>query len=493
MKRLLLDNDGSNFFKGMGDDVAADVAQVVRECNPAVTTYLVCSGAGTCYWPTQIGQVVSKYHTLNKAGRHEAVLSHGLVAAHERGVDPLGLWLEALKADGKETFITYRLNDVHNPIQPDKGNIPRIRLDNPDCIVGLDEVREGTAGWMSYCLDYARDDVRQYVKSLIEEQIELYGHTIDGFQLDWMRFPRHLSGTPDEVWDKRHILTEFVADVRKMLDSSGRRILLSVRVPSNPAGCRYVGLDLEQWAQRNLIDMVVASPFLTVDWQVPIAAIRTMLKGAEIPVYACFDLGFGHQIHFPESLRGICTSLYDCEPDGIYIFNFPCWNERLAVVPYHWLNGVDDPQQAAAKPLLLSVNHKRSRVANVDLPHAIPVTIEPGETATIQMHVPAAALPAWRAMCLIESGGDVMLEFNGKPSRRQDVTPSADGTALQHRSEIFVEFVNHYRPKTLRSRPEDCRCFYVDTKTLQPGANQLVFTNTTNEELCLNKINLALW
>src|ERR1044071_7213085 len=101
MKRFLLDDDGSNFFRGMGEDVPAAVAEVVRECNPSVTTYLVCSGTGACFWPTRIGHVDPK--------------AAGLLAAHQRGMDPLGLWLRELKTAGKETFITYRMNDVHDP------------------------------------------------------------------------------------------------------------------------------------------------------------------------------------------------------------------------------------------------------------------------------------------------------------------------------------------------------------------------------------------
>src|SRR5690606_37343658 len=103
---------------------------------------------------------------------------------------------------------------------------------------------------------------------------------------------------------------------------------------------------------------------------------RDHFRDARLPVYAGFDLGFGPQVHFPESLRGICSSLYDDQPDGLYLFNFPCWIERLAARPYHWLAGLDDPASAAAKPMVLSINHQRSRLG-VDQPAQIPLTIEP--------------------------------------------------------------------------------------------------------------------
>jgi len=132
MDRFLLDNDSSNFITRFSlDDIETTVEEVVRECPPNVTTILLCSGAGTCYWPTTIGHVDPR--------------AQGLIAAHAHGIDPLGDLLQRLKDAGKETFITYRMNDVHNPMDADQWNTPRIRRENPDCIVGLDEVRENRA------------------------------------------------------------------------------------------------------------------------------------------------------------------------------------------------------------------------------------------------------------------------------------------------------------------------------------------------------------
>lgn len=477
MKRFLLDDDGWNFLGNLGEDVEGAVEEVVRECPEGVTTYLVCCNAATSFWPTRVG-CVSTHAT-------------GLVAAHQRGLDPLGMWLRRLKAAGKETFVTFRMNDVHHPTAADAWNTPRLRRENPDCIVGVEEVRSGKPkGWFSWCMDYTRKDVRDYQVSLIREVVELYGATLDGLQLDWMRFPRHLAGTPEQVWDKRQVLTDFTAEVRKILDASGRRILLGARVPTSPAGCRYTGMDVAEWARRGLVDLLVACPFLTTDWQIPVHKFHELTRGAAIPVYAGFDLAFGPQVHFPESLRGISTSLYDAQPDGLYIFNHPCWIERLAARPYHWLAGLEDPKSASAKPLLLSVNHQRSRVEGVDQPSVIPLPLAPGASATIPFHLPAAALPSWRVMAHVECGADLALEVNGRAAPLKLAREYGGGP---YRSEVFVEFVNHYRPKTLRAVPADCRQFRVDPASLRPGENLFAFRNPTGTDARIERLNLALW
>ena len=139
--RFLLDNDGSNLFYNLTDDVERDIQDAVHECPAEVTTYLLCAGAGTFYYPTRVGEVAPN--------------AAPLLAAHQRGMDPFGLILRALRRAGKEVFITYRMNDVHNPDAPDQWNTSRFKREHPEAIVDAEAVREGRADWMCYCLDYA--------------------------------------------------------------------------------------------------------------------------------------------------------------------------------------------------------------------------------------------------------------------------------------------------------------------------------------------------
>jgi len=57
-RRFLLDSDGSDVFHNLAAepaDLEAVVAETVAECPPDVTTYLLCSIAGTCYFPIRVG------------------------------------------------------------------------------------------------------------------------------------------------------------------------------------------------------------------------------------------------------------------------------------------------------------------------------------------------------------------------------------------------------------------------------------------------------
>ena len=260
--RFLLDHDGSTLFHNSRygesltrDDFAQIVEETVHELPPEVTTVLLCSNAGTCYYPTRIGVVDPS--------------SKMVLAALAQGVDLFGDLLRAIKATGRETFITMRMNDVHNPEALDAWNVPRIRREHPELIVGADEIRAGKATWMSYCLDYAQPPVQDYFLALVRELVERYADTIDGIQFDWMRFPRHLSGDVEAVWSERQALTEFIARARAILHETNAGLRLAARVPPTLEGCRNLGMDLPQWASRGLVDFLTFCPFLNTNWQIP--------------------------------------------------------------------------------------------------------------------------------------------------------------------------------------------------------------------------------
>lgn len=470
-RRFLLDNDGSNFFcHTMTEDVNTSIGRVVGECPDVVTTYLLCAGAGTYYYPTRVGEVC----TLDLRNSPNGPL---LPRLHAQGVDPFGRFLRALKEAGKETFITYRMNDVHNADEPDHPLVPRFKKEHPDCVVDLAAIREGRANWMSYCYDYTRPDVRDYIFATIRELAERY--TFDGFQLDWMRFPRHLSGTPEDVWEKRSILTEFLSEVRQLL---GNR-LLSARIPTSPEGCRAVGLDVAEWTRRRLVDFVVATPFLATDPVMPIRELRALMREHPVPIYADIEFEHGVQVHSPESLRAAALSLYDCGADGIYLFNFPCWTEYIASPPYHWIFPLASPETASEKPLLFSLTHRQHRLVGVDLPGVLPVMLPPHGAAAGTLHLPEGAFPIRRALLLVHSGGDCAVLLNGQPLQE---------LSMLRRAELFPEFVPHNQQHR-RPRNEDCRVFEVYPGLLHAGENRWTFQNLEGVERILDRVNLGIW
>ncbi|MBN1351395.1 hypothetical protein JXJ21_18405 [candidate division KSB1 bacterium] len=464
-QRFLLDNDGSNIFHFLSDNIEQDITDAVEECPENVTTYLLCAGAGTYYFPTKAGIVDPR------ASR--------LVQAHTEGKDPFRMFLDALRRSGRETFITLRMNDVHDPTDADQWNVPKIRREHPEFIVDIEAAQRGDDDWMVYCLDYSRSEVQDYFLEIIGELVDWYD--FDGLQLDWMRFPRHLSGTPDQVWQKRRHITQFTRNVKQLLRP--KKIKLAARVPTSLAGCRALGMDLAEWKKLDLMDFIVACPFLSTDFGMPVREMRAEMGDAPVPIYAGFDFGHAPQNHCPESLRAAVTSLYDSGADGIYVFNFPCWQERLVAAPYHWISELHDPRKAAQKPLLFSVPHLRFR-KNVDLPYQLPSKISAGKSGEFSLPLPSAVLPVRRSRILIHSAGDIALAVNGE---------LAEELPRKRRSEIFVEFINDGWLGQHRPPKDETRIFRLKPACFRAGENTLRIENLTGKALEICRINVGLW
>lgn len=465
-RRLILDHDGHNTFSTLTADYRRDIDEVVDACPPNVTTYLLCPGAGRYYYPTQVGETDPRLTQL--------------AAEHARGRDPFGYFLQRLRTTGKEIFVTVRMNDVHEPTAPDEWNLPRVRRAHPDAIVDAAAVARGDTDWRNWALDYARPEVRDFMLAIVRELLERY--EFDGVQLDWMRFPRHLSGTPEEVWAKRHHLTAFVADVRTLCRAKNRR--LWVRVPTSLAGCRWLGTDIVAWTERGLVDAVTMANFLNTDFAMPIAEARAALGAKAVPIYAGFDLEHGAQRHSPESLRAAATGLYASGADGLNIFNFPCWSQHGGSVPYGWLAGLESPSEAARKPLLFSVPTTRFRRA-YELPGLLPAKIPPGGTLRLPFPLPAAALPAARARLLVTGPAT-------PPEARLNGT-GLERLAHLKGTEIFVEFTGAADAPGRRATPETSGHFRVLPGALRVGENFIELANPADAEVEVKSVSVGLW
>jgi len=470
MKRFIIDNDGTNLFMLKSPLTDDDLRWAIEQCPKSVTTYLVCPNAiGKFYYPCSIGEPISRE------------VAPYLIDAFERGEDPFGMFLQYLKESGKEVFITYRMNDVHNANESDHWGASEFKKNHPDLIVDAEAVQDNRAEWMSYCLDYSEQEVQDYILSSIRDIASKYD--IDGFQLDWMRFPRHLSGNSfDEVWDKRHALTQFTSKVRTMLDEIGnqrdKKILLSARVPTWLEGCRRLGIDLTEW--KKLLDFVTVAPFLSCDYRINFDRFHTVLQG--IPVYAGTDMNHSGRCHTIESYRAWALSMYDQGADGLNLFNFPCWTEYLAEQPYDWVADLDDPSKIKKTALYTLVNNNH-RVPNIDQPTPLPLTIEAGKSAELDMYLPSFAFPASRALFLLAVNGGYELSINGKNLGNPRKVVSGN---------IFLMFTDQ---DTLNREPnaDICGTFNVPTRFIHSGENKLMITNTADDSLIIQRLDLGLW
>jgi len=470
--RMILNDDGDAICNQITANLEESVDRIVEQCPEFITTYMLDPFRMLHRIITDIRSTPSSSLSTKSTKTNETFR--------------FDLMLRKLRKKGKEVFISFRVNDVHNAddLSAPLTWVSEFRRNNPDCIVEPNAVNTKKKEWMNFCLDYSRPPVQEHMLLIIKDLLGRF-REIDGLELDWMRFPRHLSGTPEQVWVKRRILTDLLASIRHLLhEIRGKDALLSVRIPSNLAGCHHVGLDVETWAKQGLVDFMVPSPFLTTEFTMPISEFRHVC-GDNIPLYACteFNYGFG-RYHCPESIRGAVSSLYESGCDGIYLFNWPCWTEYVSAIPYHWLTGLRYPIDAVAKPIQLSLPHQFFRVPGVDLPATLPVSVKPDHEHVFEVVIPKSAFPISRARLLVRSEGNILL--------------SIDDTSLElmpgiHCSELFPEYIDHEWLSDKRAQKKDCRLFEVPSKLLHPGCNFLTVRNTSQTPITVQTMDIGIW
>ena len=171
------------------------------------------------------------------------------------------------------------------------------------------------------CLDFANAEVRDERFSLIEETLNRY--PVDGFELQLGYRPWYFH--PDAIDEGRQIMTQWIERVHKAVKAGSRDRELVVRVPASLEGCRAFGLDIEEWLNLDLIDVVVAETYgepETLDSTADLRPLVAAASGSRGRVHACLlrHVDSDRLAEGPiEMLRAAANNYWEQGIDGLYL------------------------------------------------------------------------------------------------------------------------------------------------------------------------------
>lgn len=275
--------------------------------------------------------------------------------------------LDACRKEGLEAFLTVRLNDTHDACD---GITHPLKKAHPEYLLNTKREYPGDSimrmHWSGF--DYAFEEVREHHLGVIREFCDKYD--FDGLELDFSRHP--LFFRPGE--EDRHVetMTGFVSRVKGLLDDiasrRGRPWLLGALVPETPALARKIGLDVETWLEKGLVDL------LSTGWgyrpySQKVEEMIALGHRYGVPVYPNINCSAiidktGCVI---ERLRGMAANFFAKGGDGVYMFNMfaPVQHEiATAKEVYGTLNEIGDPETLKRKDKLFGV------ITAVKWPHA---------------------------------------------------------------------------------------------------------------------------
>lgn len=336
----------------------------VRETKGVDVHMLQPAHCGVPWWPTKL-YTLAEHHAwwaehygiepdkLRHPGVHQYLLGGG---------DPFLDFLDECRKVGQTPFISMRLNDTHFHRYADTpGNrqgihaISRFYAEHPQWRLG--PVGSG--------LDWSVPEVRQRMFALIQEICENY--EIAGLELDFMRFPSFFK---DDVPVERRveIITQFVADVRALLDRTargGEHRWLCARVPCMLDMQGDIGVDLPSMVDAGLEMIDLSASYFTYQAH-DVAKIRRLVPDVAIYLEMCHTTMTGERLTTTggdnflfmrttdEQYYTTAHVAYRRGADGMSLFNFVYTREHgvpgrgpFNEPPFHVLEHLGDPEWLA--------------------------------------------------------------------------------------------------------------------------------------------------
>ena len=266
--------------------------------------------------------------------RDAAVSSHpdgrawrdNMTALAEHGTDMLELGGRFARRHRLEHLWAYRVNDVHDSFLAFEYSL--WKRTNPHLLLA-DASTTGDENDPRYwwtALDFGRDVVRERLLRLVSATVKAY--RLDGLDLDYYRAPLffkpHMDAEP-ATSRQRGLLTGWQRRMRALTFRVGnerrRPLLLGTRVPATIERCRHVGIDIEEWLARGLVDLLRLGggymPFTE-----PVRELIALAHHHGVPVHVTLSRsGLRDRLGTPEAWRGAAANVWHAGADGIYMFN----------------------------------------------------------------------------------------------------------------------------------------------------------------------------
>ena len=280
-----------------------------------VDAVLWCSAGGnTAAYKSEVLELQgenSGFRYPNYSGWRRSANARALI---DSGADQLEIVCAESRERGIAPFLSLRMNDTHDARAP-KETLAKIKKDHPEWLLGEKMSEFHTA------LNYAHPGVRELRFRQIAEVFE--NHDFDGIELDWLRHSMHLE--LDSEYRLRYVLTDFLRDLRAVLDEigtkRGRYVEILVRVPETVEACLREGYDVVAWLGEDLLDGVILGQGHTVPTDY--GQWRSLMTERRVPLYPCvYGYGGGHTPYPDEMIYAIAASFLDAGADGLYTFNW---------------------------------------------------------------------------------------------------------------------------------------------------------------------------
>lgn len=437
---VLYNQDSSEIFMQTKEPIEPrHVEQMVDEvADGGVDVMLINPQAQRTSYPSQVWQTCWDGYEPGKREFFGPVPEDGVTCREhwisqmkrlaDQGSDYMELALNRCREKGMSPGVTIRMNDMHDQPWPGSHKFSRFYREHPEFHLA----NPSHLGWSCDGLNYMFPKVRSYFLALIRELLERYD--IDMVELDFLRFVHYFPR--DGAYEEHaEIMTGFMREARRLLDSFGRKIALTCRVATTPACAYELGFDAAAWAREGLVDAVTAGGFLHTHWEIPVEEYRELI-GPDIPFIVSSDTAADRRKGYPyrslplrsDILRGWAAGYLAAGVDGLELFNFFCPRENARTADddnrdpeayFHPLRALKHPTSLRGQPKTYLLSGDWDEHMDTNGPVAMPVNFESGQSRRFELWLAADSdSMSAQAKALLEGPVEIerlWLQFNGRP------------------------------------------------------------------------------
>ncbi|MBT7302869.1 MAG: hypothetical protein HN849_25280 [Victivallales bacterium] len=398
------------------------------------------------------------------------------------GGDIVGDFVARCKEREQACFVSMRMN--HSPFPGrEEATSSRFYDEHPD-------YRTGPAPKWVCSPNWAIPEVREHRFTQIREMCERYD--LDGFELDFMRYPLYFDPKATDPMQRRAIMTQFVARVRRLLDRTakpGRRRWLCVRVPSEFEPHGALGIDLRAMVDAG-VDMVNLSCYYFTQQQSDLARICAMLPG--VPVYLevtyCSSrnttegqrsgvrrLSTDHQLYTAAHLarqRGA---------QGMSLFNFVYYRHYRHEPPLAVIERMRDPKWLAEQPQWYFLDAHGFKYWQSDYRGPLPQEFAPAQTHAFSLDMAPTARAKQGLLRLMATEDMAARDWSAK----------MNDTPLAATESVPAPLAHPYTSAI--GKPSQYACFVCPPAWIKNGTNRIEITLRGGKAMTLRYLDLMLW
>lgn len=307
--------------EGMREYIRSIVTQY-NESN--VTDFAMCVCGRLAWYPSSVVEnMLDMYHRKVQNGKDVDYTKTWLFGYHQifekYGLDHFKIWIDECKRSNIVSWISIRVNDVHDTLLPNSVLSPDFFFNNMDLTRGGH--KSVGKEYFDGAFDFSKREIYERTLGVIKEACARYDS--DGIELDFQREAYCFAPGQESVG--RDIMTRFMLEVRKVAKNKK----IAVRVPAGIETCFDLGFDICRWAKEGLVDRIVpTSRWSTTDTDLPLDMWRSALSPYDVEIVGGVEILMREHnrqkyfMHTVETALAAVHNIYSSGCDKCYLFNF---------------------------------------------------------------------------------------------------------------------------------------------------------------------------